>query len=306
MFRATPHVSRDSRQPWPRFHGRIAALLLFAVTLVACGTQFLYNRAGWLATTYVRNQVSLDDAQIDALRVDVDAFFRWHRTNELPRYVEFLKKMSRDVLGPLSAQSIDAARTSVEQFVRDAAAQLAPGAARWAATLSPAQFDEFLVSLGEDDSDLREEYCDDPEKRAKRRVREVTKAIEDWTGRLSKEQRALIRARLDTLAPTGCAWVDARIRSRVAFRELVEQHRSSTDYVARVAGFLTDPESRWPPGYREPYERNRNTIVAMLADLHAMLTTEQRSRIANELADYAQDFRELARQPVVILEAGAR
>jgi hypothetical protein len=278
------------------FHGRIAVLLLFTVTLVACGTQFIYNRAGWLATTYLRNQVTLSEPQTQALRADLDEFFRWHRTNELPRYASFLEQLAGEARGSLSAERIDSARLEVEEFVRTAALRGAPGAARWAASLSPSQFTEFLASLAEDDEELREEYCGDPAQRAKRRAKEVIAAIEDWTGRLTREQRTLLRARLDTLEPTGCAWVDARVRSRTVFRELVERHSSAPDYVERVARYMAAPEDRWPPGYREPYERNRATIVAMLADLHATLNPEQRERLAGEFEDYARDFRALAGQ----------
>ncbi len=275
------------------FHGRIAALLLFTVTLVACGTQFVYNRAGWLATTYIRNQVTLSETQTQALRTDFDDFFRWHRANELPRYAAFLEQLARDARGSMTLEQIDVARQAAEEFVRIAAVRGAPSAARWAKDLSPQQFDEFLANLAEDDADLREEYCGDPVKRAKRRAKETIDAIEDWTGRLSSEQRTLIRTRLATLEPTGCAWVDARIRSRAMFRELVEQHAAAPDYVERMARFLAAPEDRWPPGYREPYERNRATIVRMLAELHAMLTLEQREHIAREFEDYARDFRAL-------------
>jgi hypothetical protein len=272
-----------------------AAVLLFAVTLIGCGTQLIYNRVPWLAATYIGNQVSMDSTQARALRAGLDDFFRWHRINELPRYADFLDRLARDLEKPTSYAAVDAARVEIESFVRESALRSAPAAARWSASLTPAQLDEFLASLGEDDEDLREEYCNpDIAKNNERREKGVLKAIEGWTGKLTLEQRALVRARLALIEPTGCAWVDARIRSRGEFRALVVKYRNSPELPQAMSRFLAEPGERWDPGYRSAYERNRTTVINMLVDLHNTLEPKQRDRATARLESYARDFRELA------------
>jgi hypothetical protein len=273
----------------------VVAVLLIAVTLIGCGTQLIYNRVPWLAATYIGNQVSMDSTQSRALRAGLDEFFRWHRTTELPRYAGFLDRLARDLQKPTSFAAVDAARIEIESFVRDSALRSAPAAARWSASLTTAQLDEFLASLAEDDEDLREEYCNpDVSKNNERREKGVLKAIEGWTGKLRPEQRELVRARLALIEPTGCAWVDARIRSRSDFRALVLKYRNSPELTEAMSRFLAEPGDRWDPGYRSAYERNRTTVIGMLVDLHNTLEPKQRDRATARLESYAQDFRELA------------
>jgi hypothetical protein len=290
-------MAADSRQARRGFHGRVVWLLLFAVTVSGCGTQFIYNRLEWISATYIGNQVSLDDAQSAQLRGALREFFAWHRSRELPRYADFLERLARDARSPLTAAQIDAARITVEGFVRDATLKSAPEASRWLASLNASQLDEFFANLGDDDGELRDEYCGDPATVLRRREREVIKSLEKWTGRMLREQRDLVRARLATIEPTGCAWVEARVRSRGEFRALIDQQRSSGDFATRVGRFLSQPEERWAPQYREAYERNRTVIVTMLADLHAAMGDEQRERVVVKLENYARDCRELSASP---------
>lgn len=299
-------MATHSRQARSTLHCRTLWVLLFAVTLVGCGTQFIYNRAEWLAATYIGSQVSLDATQSRAMRASLGDFFDWHRSSELPRYADFLERLAVDAERGFTAARLDSARIEVEGFVKDAAARSAPGVARWAASLSSKQFDEFLASLGEDDDELREEYCGDPADGAKRRDKGTIKAIETWTGRLSSAQRTLVKERLASIEPTGCAWAAARVRSRTEFRTMIETHKDASDYVQVVSRFLTQPEVRWTPEYRIAFERNRGIVIDMLADLNATLEPEQRERAARKLRDYARDFRELASQPTRAVRTAGR
>jgi Family of unknown function (DUF6279) len=274
---------------------RVAALLLIAVTLIGCGTQLIYNRVPWLAATYIGNQVSMDSSQSRALRAGLDDFFRWHRSNELPRYADFLDRLARDLQTPTTFAAVDGARIEIETFVRDSALRSAPAAARWSASLTTAQLDEFLASLAEDDDEAREEYCNpDVVKNNERREKGTIKAIEGWTGKLTSGQRALVRSRLAAIEPTGCAWVDARIKSRGEFRALVAKYRNSPELNEAMSRFLAEPGERWEPSYRSAYERNRTTVINMLVDLHNTLEPKQRDRATARLESYARDFRELA------------
>ncbi len=243
---------------------------------------------------YLSRQVSLDERQSQQMRGALREFFAWHRSRELPRYADFLERLSREVRAPLTAQQIDSARLVVEGFVRDATIKSAPEAARWLGSFNSVQLDEFFDNLGDEDGELRKEYCGDPADVVRRREREVIKSLEKWTGRLTREQRDLVRARLSTIEPTGCAWVEARIRSRMELRTLIERERTSPDFATQIARFLSQPEERWAPQYRAAYERNRTVVIAMLAELHALLDPEQRARVAEKLEGYARDFRELA------------
>jgi hypothetical protein len=282
----------------PRHLHRLAALACGALLLVGCSSQFVYNRLDTVAYLYLKTQVSLEDLQSSQLRGSLREFLVWHRSSELPRYAALAQGLARDAAQPLGRARIDQARIDIEGLWRDAVARVAPDAARFLAGLSPAQRDELFASLGEDDPDLREEYCETPEpKRRRRQLESFVKTAENWVGKLTAAQRELIAARLAALQPTSCGWVENRIRVRRSFSELLDRSGTDPAWPAELRRLLTSPEERWDPDYRLAFEANRDAIVALLTELDATLTQRQRAQLSEKLTGYARDFRDLAARP---------
>ena len=270
-------------------------LSVCALLLVGCGTQFLYNRLPTLLYLYATTQLSMDGAQRQTLKAELQGFFDWHRRSELPRYAEFVEQLVGAVQQPIGVAQIDAARLRVEAYWRASILQGAPSAARWLATLRVAQRDELFKRLNKEDRKLREEYCIPSEaERSKSRDKLFVDAVEDWTGDLSPAQMDLIRTHLAVTRGTGCGYVDARAALRRDLRALVEQQPRDPGYAGQVAHLLAYPEERWPPRYREEFNADRDAIVALLGSLDATLTRAQRERMIERLQDFAKDFRELA------------
>ena len=279
----------------PRHRYRLVLLLCGALALVGCSSQFVYNRLDTVAYLYLKTQVSLQDLQSWQLRGSLRDFLAWHRSSELPRYAAFAQSLARDAAQPLGRPRIDQARLDIEGLWRDAVARVAPDAASFLAGLSRAQRDELFASLGEDDAELREEYCDTPEpKRRRQQLDGFIDTAENWVGRLTPAQRELVAAPLPALQPPSCGWVDNRIRVRRAFRELLERSATDPGWAGELRRLMTSPEERWDPGYRSQFEANRDAIVTLLAELDASLTQRQRARLSEKLTGYARDFRSLA------------
>jgi hypothetical protein len=274
----------------------VAGLLLG--TLAACGTQFAYNRLGWLTHYYLSSQVSLDAPQSSELRTNLREFFVWHRRTELPRYAGFLDRFAGAAAQPLSAGQLASGSAEVEGFVRASIAHGAPDAARWLNGLRPSQVDELFASFEKKEQESRDEHCGiDPAARRQKSVDRFIDNVEDWTGRLRRSQRALIVTRLARTSGDPCLDISAQERSRIEFRALVDRHRGQPDFAERIATFMTHPEDRWEPVYRQDYEANRAIILELMTDLDHTMSPEQRRRSISRLRDFAGDLRELAARP---------
>jgi hypothetical protein len=286
----------DSNRHAPRRVGATLALALAAaVGLAGCGTQLLYNRLDTVLHLYVSTQVSLQDSQSVGLRTALRGLLDWHRRSEMPRYAQFVEALAADAAVPLGRERIDRARLDVEALWRDSVARGAPEAARWLAQLQPRQLDELFASLGEDDADLREEYCDASEaERRREREKSLRSSIEDWVGSLDVAQRAMVSERYARLAPTGCGWVENRIRLRDELRDTIERRDTFADYPGTLTWLMLRPEQRWDAAYRASFDANREVIVELLGDLDATLDARQRRRLVQKLEGFARDFRELA------------
>ncbi len=70
---------------------RCAVIAALFLVLTACsGTTLVYNRLDTILPWYVDDYVDLDNPQQQLLDQTLQPFLRWHRQQELPRYVEVL------------------------------------------------------------------------------------------------------------------------------------------------------------------------------------------------------------------------
>jgi hypothetical protein len=205
--RASPHSIHASRS---RRATRALLVVALLATIAACGTQFAYNRLGWLAHYYLSNQVSLDGPQSNALRANLREFFTWHRRNELPRYADFLDRFAAAADEPLSREQMERGRGEIEGFVNTSVAHGAPDAARWLRGLREEQVDELFANFEKKEREARKEHCGvDPAKRRLKHTARFIENVEDWTGKLSRAQRELIANRLARTEGDPCLDVSA-------------------------------------------------------------------------------------------------
>lgn len=268
------------------------------MTLCACGTQFVYNRLGWLTHYYLSSHVSLDGPQSRELHLNLREFFVWHRRTELPRYADFLERFADAAGQPLTRERLASGSGEIESFVRASVTHGAPDAARWLDGLRPEQVDELFASLEKKEQKSRREHCSlAPGKRRAKSVERFIDNVEDWTGRLRRPQRELIATRLAQTTGDPCLDLSAQERSRVEFRELVERHHGQPDFAERIATFMTRPEERWDPAYAAAYASNRAIILDLIADLDRTMSPEQRARAVSRLREFARNLRKLAAEP---------
>jgi hypothetical protein len=277
---------------------RSLAIGLLLGSLAACGTQFVYNRLGWLTHYYLSSQVSLDGPQSSELRANLRDFFVWHRRTELPRYASFLERFASAAGQPLTREQLESGSGEIESFVRASITHGAPDAARWLDGLRPQQVDELFANLEKKEQESRQEHCGlEPAKRREKGVQRFVENVEDWTGRLRRSQRELVATRLARTSGDPCLDLSAQERSRIEFRVLVDRHRGQPDFADRIATFLTRPEDRWDPAYAEAYASNRAIIFELITDLDRTLSPEQRRRAIARLRDFARNLRKLAAEP---------
>ena len=297
-------AARSNSKAHPRRAGarrvaRIIGALCAAALLASCSTVRLgYEQLPTLAYWWLDRYFDFDDAQGPQVRAALSQWQADHRREELPRLAALIDEAQTLAAGDVSAAQACRFGEAVRTRLR-AAATLAEGpAAQLALRLGPAQTDALAQRQARVNDEFRNEWlARSPAQQQTRRYDEQRKRYEDFYGRLSEAQRALLRQGISA-SRFDAALIDAERRRRQA--ELLALLRSwqqtpVSEAAARTAlAAQLDRIQQPPPGpWRAQQQALWDEGCADFAALHATTSPQQRARAVQRLRDYGRDIQAL-------------
>ncbi len=271
---------------------KVTLALAAACMLAACtALRVAYENAD----TYLRwrsgSYLDLDHKESQELAGRIDAFFAWHRAQELPQYARIADEAAQRLGDGLSQEDLvwgyDSLVAHARQSLRVAAERIAP----LLDGLTPQQVAHLEKGFAEDNRKFaRESLRGSERERRKRRAKKVEERLEDWVGNLTHAQVERVR-RYSERAPL---YDELRERDRKRLQaqvlEMVRQHAAQT----RLPDLAANWDRGRDPAYAAASEKARQEYFALLLDLDRTLTREQRVRAIANLERYAEDFKVLA------------
>lgn len=211
--------------------------IFFSAFLAGCSfAKLAYNNFDWLLLRKVDAYLDLSPEQTTATRERLRRRLEEHRRDELPAYLDYLRRtrvMLSDGLSSDEAQWIvrqgrTLAETTVERTV--------PAIAETLADLSPAQIDHLEGHFAEVNGEFRRKFLPSSlRKRSMRRVRRTTSRIEHWTGALDQEQRQRVEQLRGDYPETSEDWLSYNAAQQ---RRLLVRLRDGADSKT-LSDFLT-------------------------------------------------------------------
>ncbi|MFT5504939.1 MAG: hypothetical protein ACI8XC_002656 [Gammaproteobacteria bacterium] len=274
----------------------ICFTLISALFVGGCSsTSLVYNNADWFAREKIDDYFSISGSQQRRLDRDIDNFILWHRTNELPRYAQFIDDLTRmlaDGLGKddvtLLFEEIVAAR------VRFAEASIA-SATDFLVSVNAEQLDymnrEFYQGLTED----KEELEIPAEQRREQKFEQRLDTLENWFGNFDQQQVRKVRQISDEIPDNHRYWLKQREQNHIAFLALLRSKpdpESIEQYLHErfVKREGVDDEQRIQ------MQLSRANWQIALIKLDRLLTEKQRQSAIDKLVDYRDDFITLSQQ----------
>ncbi len=267
---------------------------LALLVLTGCSsTTFFYNRLDTFISWYVDDYVTLTPAQEADFDRRLGALLAWHRREELPQYVTYLEQV--DVLlaeGDISAGDTEAIFDSFQGAADRLQVAVLNMMLDFAPTLSPDQRREFMCELKRSLEEQKEEYLSRSDEQFREdNIERIEDNLREFTGRLSKEQKALIRAGSKDFVRLDKHWLDERERWITALDAIVQNN--PPDWMAKTREILTARGSHRSAEYAESFEHNVRVTRELLRQVINSRSPEQDRRLRRNLRDYSEDFLEL-------------
>lgn len=269
---------------------RLLLTLILVTTLVGCSAnRLLYNRADTFIRWAADDYVTLNREQQAAFDQRLDDFLAWHRSEELPRYREFIIT-SLDTLedgvtleeAVVISEEIDLAADRFQgQFIELLLAT--------AEDLSDEQIQDFLAELERNQTEYAEErLLRDEETYYADSAKTMKDLVKRLIGRLNRDQRAEIEQRSMDLTRLDGLWHDDRARWGRALRVILEAKAPGWQAEIRKLG-ETRSEARIPE-YVAGIEHNGDVILALLVDIINSRTERQDRRMRRFLQGLVDDI----------------
>ena len=278
---------------------RAGAVLVLAFVLAACtATRLAYNQAPTLSYWWIDRHVGLNDAQSVQTRLDLDSFFQWHRSQELPAYAGLLRQWQFMAPDRVTPAQICAEFEQVRARLDRAAAEAVEPLARLALQLSPTQLDNLQQRQARTNEEFERDFLrGSPAQRLERRLEKAVSRSESFYGPLSPEQRALLRAQLQA-SPFNPQRTQAERLRRQA--DLLQTVRNAQAEPQKAEQFVREHLARLRQSPTPGYEAYSQALVqqgcTQFAALHNSSTAEQRASVVGALQGYENDLRTLSAQ----------
>lgn len=266
--------------------------------LTGCSTtRLMYNQLDWVIVWYLNGFFSLNEEQEAQLRESVARNLEWHRTTQLPEYAKFCRELDQELNGNLSAEILERRYEKMIELWDEFILQTLPDVSAFFLSLDQAQLDEFIENLEENNEELWEDFAgESAEERLERRQKQAIKGTKRVVGRLTGDQKELIRAYMANMHDVSVEWMAGRKAWQSDFRALMIERPPEPAFTESLTKFMIEPNREDAPAYRQKVDENRQTVFAMMTALSEQFTDKQRARLSKRLNNYAKDFELLALQ----------
>ena len=272
------------------------ALLICSVLLVsACSsTTLVYNRLDFILPWYLDDYAELNGDQEEYLDELLSPFLAWHRSQELPRYLQVVTHIEASLNQPLTADDVASIAAEFERAWFRLEGEALDWLLELGASLSDEQIAGFMEELWDNQRDFEEKYLPrSDEEFYEDSYDNTVESAQDYLGRLSAGQRDALRESTGRLLRSDSAWLQERAAWLRQLDTLLEREPG---WEQRVRDAVAVRDDNVSPRYVQILEHNLGVINTTVAQLLNGRSGKQDLHLRNKLADLSQDLETLIAQ----------
>lgn len=272
---------------------KLSPVLLSLLLLAGCSSTFMYNQLDWLVPWYADDYVDLTRVQEKSLKQQLVVLLQWHRSEELPAYVEILNDIERDLSGELSAATVRGWGEEMVVAWERLEERALPMVFAVGEQLSDEQMADFVENLNQRQQELEQEYLSrTDEEYVEDSYDNFEENLSDILGSLTDEQEQYLRESTQQIVRYDHEWLAER-REWLQELETLLERKPGWQQAIMAANERREAQRRLDSG--EDY-RNQNLINAAIAGVLNLRTDKQSRRLQREIDTYRGDLLTLISQ----------
>jgi len=274
----------------------ISTCILLIIFLASSGcsrTDFLYSVSGWAVLGKVRDYFELTEKQEAFLTEKIETIFDWHKKQELPKTVSFMKEFNNRFQDGLTEEELNVIGTDYDELWDALMKKVLPQWTLFLESVNSDQIRELPQKLDKRNGFLEKKLeLTDSEWEAED-ADWLIETLDDWVDGLSDEQTIKIKR---WIKPDR-AFVKIRLEQRQSFHkwfvEELKANKTAKELEASFSPWVIDPESVWSPAFKAQMDKKKTEWVKLILNIDSLLTKNQRDYAREKIGNYISSFEKL-------------
>jgi Family of unknown function (DUF6279) len=257
-----------------------------------------YNNADIAINWTLDGYFDLQGEQHALLKTRLEKLQTWHRSEELPVYVEGLRAMQARVRQPFQREDVDWVMNATKKRYEKLITEAMPGAADLLVTITPEQIKTLEKKYAKNASKFAKQHKlnGTAEEQKQARVKKTFAMLEDWVGDLSSEQETQLRATIESWPLNYSLVQQDRQRRQREFIDLLEKNRDAKALAPLLTHWMIQYDQGRSPEYLAHGQQMTENFIALILQADKLLSAKQRKHVIGKLQDYIDDFSALSHQ----------
>ena len=273
----------------------LLAVLVISLSASGCTIKFAYNFLDWGLYWELKDYVKFNQDQRLLVKDEISQLINWHRSAELPRYADQLKKLSIGLESGMTAEQLEESYNNLRDSWRRIVIKALPAAIYIISNLNDQQINDFFEMLIEKEGDDAKDIESGTSVRTlKEREAYFSDKIVDVIGQLNEDQKALIAQWAGSMEPTKALSLVQAIQWRTRMQVAIAERNNKQQLEKNLMVLLANPDKLRSAAYQRVIEKNKHLVMQLLFDLNQTLTNQQRTKLIKKLDGFIEDFRDLS------------
>ncbi|MBU2976934.1 DUF6279 family lipoprotein [Alteromonas sp. C1M14] len=276
-------------------------VMALVVLLAGCSSKLAYNNIDWLVYWYMDDYIELDNQQEAIFDAQLGRWIDWHRSEELPKYIDHLKQVRNDVAqSRLSERRLlahyELAKEHWDRFRRE----ISPPLVDIATSLSDEQVIHLFAALEAENKEREEKIAKrhglPAQAQMDKRIEGIVDDMESRIGSLTAQQQQIVMDYAPSFRSSSQLWLDYRRDLQQRARRLFATRNSRDDFATNLLALLMDPEQYRSEEFVTVWKQNSLAQARLAADIAKTLTEQQQQKLLNDIDEMIDDLTALTEQ----------
>ena len=265
--------------------------LIFVFLLVGCSTTtFIYNRIDFLLPWYLGNYVELTRDQKQYLDELLIPFFSWHRSEELPKYLEIINRTENILEGEVKPENIATISSNIEESWFRLEKEVLVWVLPLASDLTDEQIQSFLQVMQKKSTEYENKYLGRSDKDYRQDAYDrVRDNLQRFMGDLSQQQLSLVKTYLEDIYRIDGVWLQNRKALLTSLSSILGRESGWKERLTRI----NQRDDTMSQIYRDTFAHNLDVIYHLLAEVFNTRSEKQDQRLRQQLSKYRTDIETL-------------